>query len=235
MYKVIICDDDKDICNWLAEKLNAHYANKLCISVCEYAEELLEEGKEQEVQADIILMDILLKDANGIKIIQQIQESKPELKAIFITGYIDYASDIFCANPSSFLVKPLKEENLYEAVDKVIGEMMEEESQSYVLKSKGNIARVKFSDILYCESEKRVLILHEKKRDVISYKKLDEVEQELPDYFLRCHQSYLVNMNQIMNFEADRIMLYGGQEVPVSRAKRKEARERFLEFIGKFE
>lgn len=234
MYKVIICDDDKDICSWIAEKLNKQYENELCISICECAEELLETENEQRVQADIILMDILLKEANGIKIIQQIQENKPELKAIFITGYIDYASDIFCANPSSFLIKPLKEEKVYEAVDKVIGEIKEEEDQSYVLKSKGNITRVKFSDILYFESEKRVLILHEKKRTVMSYKKLDEVERELPAYFLRCHQSYLVNMNQITCFETDRIELYGGKDVPVSRAKRKEAKERFLEFVGEF-
>ena len=66
----------------------------------------------------------------------------------------------------------------------------------------------------------------------MTYRKLDDVHKELPDYFLRCHQSYLVNMKHIACMRQLRLELDDGRIIPVSRPRYQEAKERFLAFLG---
>ena len=64
------------------------------------------------------------------------------------------------------------------------------------------------------------------------YGKLDHLERQLPDQFLRCHKSFLVNMDRIRNFEKHQIELESGRMVDVSRSRLKEAREKYFQYVG---
>ena len=64
------------------------------------------------------------------------------------------------------------------------------------------------------------------------YMKMDELEKILPEYFLRCHKSYIVNMNQILSLSSEGIVLESGKKLPVSRAKYREAKRRFLTYFN---
>lgn len=232
MYRVAICDDEPDILQWLEETLNNEYGTRLSISTYKSAAAFLEEMNAcDNSKTDIILMDIKLQDANGIEVLKSLQE-KCKAKIIFITGYLDYAQDIFKVNPSYLLKKPLEVSALFEAMNKVMKIIEEEDRESYTVLFQGNVTRVKLQDILYFESEKRKIILHSRQGTIETYKKLNEVERELEKTFLRCHQSFLVNMNEIERFGSNVIEMYGGKKVPISRAKFKDARDKFLRYIG---
>ena len=62
--------------------------------------------------------------------------------------------------------------------------------------------------------------------------KLSDMEKLLPEYFLRCHQSYLVNMDRIRKFTLDGIVLIDGRVIPVSRARYTETKDKFLKNLG---
>lgn len=234
MTKILICDDNYELCEFLKGMLVEEYDSSVNVTVYKCAEDLMAEihKHEERKPADIILLDIDINGTNGIDVAEQLQGRFCDLKVIFITGHIDYSTEIFRVKPSNFIVKPIDRQKLLQAIDKVREELEEEEHDSFVITFKGNVFKVKANDILYFESEKRTVILHSRQGSWTIYRKLDEVQKELPDYFLRCHQSYLVNMNEIKSLRPLRIELNQGEEIPVSRPKYKETKERFFEFIG---
>lgn len=232
--RIAVCDDNNDVCKYIKQVLVGKYKKNVSVFIYNDAEKLLEDYTEKKDTkiADILLMDIEVAGVNGIDVVAQVQKIYSEMKVIFITGYIQYSTDIFRATPSSFLVKPLDPVKLIEAIDKLMMQIQEEDKDCFVISFKSRVFKIKLSDIMYFESDQRTIIVHGRHESWTIYRRLDEIQEEVPDYFLRCHQSYLVNMNEIKGIKSLRIELYNGAVVLISRPKHREAKERFLEYIA---
>ena len=63
------------------------------------------------------------------------------------------------------------------------------------------------------------------------YKKLDEIQEELPPYFLRCHQSYLVNMNYIKRADKE-FELVTGDIISIRQRDLKRIRSVYLDYLA---
>ncbi len=232
--RITICGDCLKLCKHFKGILEEQYGREVCVAVYSNVQDLeadYEPGKERN-PADILLMDIDMEGVNGIDVVARIQEHFHQLKVIFITGHIELSTEIFRVNPNNFLLKPIQAETLLDAVERARKQIEKEESECFVVTFKGAVFRIKTRDILYFESEKRTVILHGREGSWTIYRKLDEVQEAVPDYFLRCHQSYLVNMNEVRSLQPLRLEMNQGDVIPVSRPKYKETKERFLQFLG---
>lgn len=231
--RLAICEDDVASREMIRRMVRCRYGKSTRITVFESADALLEKWKKSVREfADIVLMDIQMEGTDGISAAKKIRRDYPDSRIIFLTGYLEYATEIFEADPVYFLVKPVSEDKLYAAIDKAWELVQEREQETITLVSKGSVNRVKVEDIVYVESERRTLTVHEKCRSVTVNMKLDEMESMLPDFFLRSHQSYLVNMKRIKRFAAQGIELYDGLVLPISRPRYAKAKEKFLQFLG---
>lgn len=234
MTRIAICEECPKLCGYLKGVLEGRYGREISISVYTNVQELkadYESGKESK-PADILIMDIDVNGVNGIDVVAGIQEQFRHVKVIFITDHIELSTEIFRVNPNNFLLKPIKEEKLLDALERARKQMAEEENEWFVVTFKGTVFKIKPRDIVYFESEKRTVILHGRKESWTIYRKLDEVQEAVPDYFLRCHQSYLVNMNEVRSLKPLQLEMNQGDVIPVSRPKYKETKERFLQFLG---
>lgn len=234
MMRIAVCMEQAELCGYVKQLLETWYAGAVCIHSYAGAQELEADycaGRARNV-ADVLLMDIDLDGTSGIDVIARIQERFSQLKVIFISAHLEYAEEIFRVNPNNFLIKPIEPDRLFAAVERARKQIEQEDRECFVITVKGNAFKIRINDILYLESEKRTVILHGRYESYIIYKKLDDVQAELPDYFLRCHQSYLVNMNEIRSLKPLRLELYHGEVIPVSRPKYRETKERFLSFLG---
>lgn len=237
MIRIAICDNQTEYCALVEKQLLDEFGTSISVTAYGSAEELIEDyslGKGRNI-ADILLINMELGERSGIDAARKLQEKYKNLKVIFMAQKVEAAEEIFRANPSDFLLKPIKKKKLLEAVSKVIRQVEDEDDAYFVVAFKGNIFKLKARDILFFESEKRTAILHGRKERWTLYRKLDDIQKELPDYFLRCHQSYLVNMNEIKSLKPLCVELYEGDIIPISRPKYKETREKFLDFLGKSE
>ena len=232
--RITICDDSQELCKHLKKVLEERYGRDICVTVYNKLQDLeadYEPGKECS-PADILIMDMDMNGVNGIDVVAGIQERFSLVKVIFITDHIEFSTEIFRVNPNNFLLKPIKAETLLEAVERARRQIAEEENECFVVTFKGTVFKIKTRDIMYFESEKRTVILHGRNESWTIYRKLDEVQEAVPDYFLRCHQSYLVNMNEIRSLKPLCLEMNQGDVIPVSRPKYKETKERFLQFLG---
>ena len=231
MYRVAVCDDNREILNEIGRMLEDTTEEISDVDLYASAQEL-ENIYTEHGQYDIILMDILLEQENGISLARRIQDQSPDTQVIFFTGYLEQAENIFGANPAAFLVKPISQDKLDAALGKAIRKLKEGEQDCVTLTIRSKILRIRVDDIYYVESNKRILNIHFRNESLQVYEKLDNFLKKVSLVFLRSHKSYAVNMNKIKYFSSEGIELCDGRIVPVSRPKYRKAKEAFLKFCG---
>ncbi|MDR1605184.1 MAG: LytTR family transcriptional regulator [Gracilibacteraceae bacterium] len=87
------------------------------------------------------------------------------------------------------------------------------------------------SDIFFFEAQGRKIALRTKAQEILFYSNFDQLLRQLPDWFLRCHRGYIVNIKKIdgVNFADNVITMTEGSAVPISRTYRDSVRERLEE------
>lgn len=91
---------------------------------------------------------------------------------------------------------------------------------------------MKINEIRFIESNKRIVYIHTESGREQCYTSLNALETRLPENFLRCHKSFLVNMEKIKSFSRTGIILYSGEEISISRTKISESKRKYFTYIG---
>lgn len=233
MVKIALCDDEKKICSHLKKLIEERYGHIFSIFAAQSPEEFLDEWKEDPNKtADILITDIQFEtengQQNGILEAKKIQERFSRPQIIFMTGYLEYATEIFDASPVYFLLKPIEKEDLYKALDKSMIKLQSEWKKSIFVELKGSVEKILVNEILYIENKGRNLLVHMKEADKAFHMKLGDFEAKLPPHFLRPHQSYLVNMDYIKEFNRTEIILQNDVKIPISRTKYPLIKEKIM-------
>lgn len=232
MLKILICDDEQDWSDQLKNLINKSLEEQCLVWTCSTQEEVRALEKKN-MDFDLVMMDICLGEKNGISLAAELHRKHPEWKFIFVSGYIDkYVEGMFLKiRPYGVLKKPVNGDLCIRMLNKIMEDKQSE--RGIVLKLyRGKIKKLPFDDIFYFESNKRIITIHMTYGDEQCYERLDKLEEQLPDSFLRCHKSYLVNMDKITGFLKNGIELCNGTMVSVSRTKMKESKEKYFHYMG---
>ena len=233
MIEVFVCDDDINITEFLKFFIMKHFGDDYKVVAMNCCRELIGMVELNERVPDILIMDINLQDGNGIETVRHLQNIHPKLRVIYLTGIIQYATEIFETNPAYFLVKPIQEHHLIEAITKVSNDIEFERSDSIVLRTNGSEIIVFRKEIMYVESHGRKLILHmaDGRMNEI-YEKMDAVQEHFGPAFVRSHKRYLVNMKYIVERTNKEFFLSNGTVLPISKPNLKEAKIKFIAYLG---
>lgn len=178
-------------------------------------------------KADIIFLDVQLKDGQGVDILNKMDTSK--YKIVFTTAHDKYTFDAFKHKSFGYLLKPIDPDDFKEIVTRILNDLKSiksvEPKKIKIPINSGNIW-IEINDIIRCEAENnytRVFVNDHKSSYVIS-KTLKTVENEVvnSDKFVRVHQSHLINLNFIaeLKIQNNKIQLINGDSVPVSRSNK---------------
>ena len=234
MVNVGICDDNRDVLRSLAQMIRSSWTTEHTITLCNSRAEL-----EQWLagtgtnRPDVLLLDIDLGIENGITVSNWVADRCPGLKILFITGHVEYSQDIFHGKADGFLIKPVDCRVLCRELDRVTEVPAAPETEDYLsLKVHKEVLRVPVREIRYLESQRRVVYIVTENERLEGYFKLNELEERLPEQFLRCHQSYLVNLDHVSRFRSDYLELMDGTQIPISKKRQKTSREAFYHYLG---
>ncbi|WP_119079845.1 LytR/AlgR family response regulator transcription factor [Chitinophaga alhagiae] len=186
-------------------------------------------------QPDLLLLDISLGDGTGFDLLQELA---PACKVIFITAHQHFAIKAIKYGALDYLLKPVDEEELRQALARASRMQAAEPAQlavareqlkqgglphRIVLRSQQYLQIVAFEEIIYCQSDAgyTTFFLADGRKIVVS-KSIKEYEELLPDtWFLRPHQSYLVNHRFIDRYHKDGyLVLRNNIEIPVSTRRK---------------
>jgi len=220
MLLVAVCDDlPKD--RLYIKSLICDYCNRMKyeihISEFENGEALENYYLNQETFFDIIFLDIYMNGKNGILTAKQIRKYDLDCKIIFTTTSTKHALESFEVFPYNYLTKPLSKSTFFPVFEKAIDATQKEKQKSLSIKVGASLQKLFLKDILFIESAARTLSIHTIHAKIYStVLKLDEIQKQIDDpRFIRCHQSFLVNMDYISSVENYSFKLVNGQAITI--------------------
>lgn len=234
MLNILICDDDCGSTRYLQDVISRKLDVPYSVEMCTSGDELFQYIKKEKSRIDVLLMDIKLEKENGIEIAAMIKQKLPGLKVIFVTGYKEEYSEILflSVKPFGILGKPVNSEILVSLLRQAGMQCENMEEETIPIKFKNQISNVKVDEIRFIESNKRIVYIHTESGREQCYTSLNALELQLPEKFLRCHKSFLVNMDKIKSFSRTGIVLYSGEEIGISRTKIVESKKKYFTYIG---
>lgn len=232
MITVSICEDETYFVSELKKMLDEYCGLReihVSISAFSDGEELLASNQ----MADIILMDIKLPTSNGMEIIRHLRNLGSNSQVIFITAFQKYVFQAFDLDAVHYILKPVSEEKLFSAMDKAIKRVVANRGKTLLITSGTTASRVPLKDILYCEAMNHQITVHTLTEQVQFFGTLDAIEEKLDERFFRCHRSYIVNMDHVIDKQPGSAIMEGGDHILISRRKQQEFTQKLLEICRK--
>ncbi len=177
----------------------------------------------------VVFLDIYMPGITGVEAARRLRKRDANCMLVFTTTSEEHALDSYSVYAAGYLLKPYSREQLAETLDWCV-QALSPRLQVYEFVSGRERCQVPLREILYIEIYGREAVLHTAKQSYTFHRSLSEIEQELPEEFLRCHRSYLVNMRHIARAEAGDFLLKDGRQVPIGTGMGPNVRQRFFDW-----
>ena len=182
---------------------------------------------------DILFLDIYMPGLSGVDAARRLRELDKRCAIIFFTTSTDHGLDSFEVEASDYLVKPVTAEDLARAMDWYL-QNMPEELRSLRVCSDGTWTELPITSIMYIETLDHQSYIHLKDRTVVTRRSLNDLTSDLDSQdFLRCHKSYLCNMNYVKAIENSDFRLTNGELVPIRAGNPGKVRDDFINWTYK--
>jgi two-component system LytT family response regulator len=228
--RCIIVDDEPNAVNLLEIFIRQATQWKL-LAKCYDALEALAFLKTQDV--DVIFLDINMPHLSGMELAGLLPANT---FIIFTTAYSEYAADSYRYPTLDYLMKPVTLKRFYAAVQKVEAYFAGKEGdlplspplteEFFFIKSGKTLHKVLLKDILYFEGEKEYVRLVASTGQLLIYRRMKEIEEQLTTPFIRVHHSYIVNVARLDKIQDNHVFI-GGKQISVSD----KFRSRFMEAV----
>ena len=205
---------------------------------------------------DAIFCDINMPDLNGMDFVKSL--ACPPL-VVFTTAYSEYAVEGFRVNAVDYLLKPFGLQDFQRAALRLKSRSEESgvrsensssaesnltppsslhtpQEDTIFLKTDYRIVKVSIPDIRYIEgmSEYLKVWIKDEAKPIITLLSMKKMEECLPDYFMRIHRSYIINLTMIQEVNKNRVIMDADTYLPIGDMY-KEAFQAYLDtkFLGK--
>lgn len=234
MKKIVICEDSEIDREILKHVLNQYFEDiNRKAEIVEYTtgDALLADVEEGYLDAEVLFLDIYMKGLNGMETAHKLREIKSKVPIIFLTASPDFAIESYEVRAAGYLLKPFDEGKLR----KLLSRILKTECKRRIAVKVGRQHRYPYTDeIMYIESSGHSATLHMKDgSDIVTIEKLNDIEKRLDEgHFIRCNQSYLVNMDYIQDTDSD-FILTDGTRIPIRVRGRKDVLDNYNVYFDK--
>lgn len=235
MLHIGICDDRAEdratLCALLGQIPGLRRTMDLQVSEYVSGEQLLLDAEDGRCDFDLLFLDIFMGGLSGMETARQLRGLGVQSPLVFLTSSPEFALESYDVEAAGYLLKPLGLERLTPLVQRLLSPA---EKPRLAIKCAGRRQLCGYDEILYLESDNNVTHIHlVDGQTLTSRERLNAMEQALSDpRFLRCHQSYLVNMDYIQRAERD-FTMEGGALVPIRAHSRKEMADAYYQYFVK--
>lgn len=226
-----ICDDNETQLSNLRKLLNQWSETKdFVLNIDEYisAESFLFSYPDKP--CDLLLLDIEMKEINGMELARKLRSSGDMLPIIFITGYSEYMNEGYEVEALHYLLKPVDKEKLFNVLDRYVKHRSMK--KEILLQCQDETLHVSADEILYIEAQGKKTDLHlTDGRQLSCVLGINALKASLPEDFTLCHRSFIVNIRYIKSIGKEELTLDSGYKLPVSRRLYREVNERFIDYF----
>lgn len=191
-----------------------------------------------EWQLDALFVDISLSGGpyegvrDGIDLVQSYIPRNSPIQVIFMTGFDQFYTRVYEARHVSFVRKPFNAADVSLALSQAFEASLARTDAPPAIRCNHDVVLIRPSEVSFIESDRRCAFIHEGAQVHRVYRKLSDLLDELPTQFVRCHQSFLINLDFVEKLGTDSLLLSTGDKVPMSRRCRSQVRDALFERIG---
>ena len=230
--RIAICEDNEIHRDILEHLLNRYFSERPIhfeLVPYQYGMNFLYD-MEEGAYFDMAFLDIYMEDTMGNQIAHKLRAMGYQGEIVFLTASSDFAIEGYDVDASGYLLKPLDYGKLEMVMDRITRNIA---PSTYQIRHRTTVTKLAYHEILYIESNKSKCILHtESGESYTVYKTLNTIEKELGDRrFLRCHQSFLVNMDHIKQI-GKQFLLSNGDYVPIRQRGVKAMQQAYIDYIA---
>lgn len=179
---------------------------------------------------DIIFLDIYLGGISGTEAAKLIRRQDQSCDLIFATTSREHGLLSYELRVTDYLVKPFSQSDVDAALDWILMER-EEQYQTITIRSEWEEEQILVRDIQYIEVIRHTAVLHLTDGIKRTRKGLNELEAEIGNgSFLRCHRSFLVNLDHVAAIVQGDFSMSGGDKVPISAKRAAEVKRAFFDW-----
>lgn len=239
--RIVVCDDSTEdlaeIERLLTKYKKSNPNTKLETELFSDAAKLYQKIQEKEL-ADIYVLDMIMSEKTGIDIGNLIRSIGKESVIVYITTSDDFAMEAYGVRAVRYLLKPVSEEQFFEALDYALSLTKLEKEITYPVKTKNGLVAVPYSKIEYIENYSRVLNIclsdGESIKSIFIRKSFDEEIKEIAQdkRFIQVHKSFLINMNYVNQLTQSSILMESGKSIPVSKKRAADVKKEYLLFVN---
>jgi DNA-binding LytR/AlgR family response regulator len=176
---------------------------------------------------DLIISDINMPDMTGLEFVRSL--SNPPM-IIFITAHPQYAVESYKVSAIDYLLKPYdfadfsnsikKALTHYEIQHKNTPAPQNAEPETIFIKTDTRYVRITLSEIIYIKGYGEYLRIYTqgKETPLTTLSSFAAIKEHLSEDFLQVHRSYIVNMNQVMQIERNRILIDRDTIIPIGES-----------------
>lgn len=183
----------------------------------------------------VLFIDAWMGSADTPAGVEFVQSNRPRLartQIVYIAESGRYTSSIYETSDCYFLEAPFAQEGIDRALGLALSRLAEHTRACIPLKIGTTVRLLKYADIAYVESLRRKLRIHAVNEVIDVYGSLAYAASVLPDQFVQCHKSFIVNLDYVSELNKSAFVMASGEEVPVSQTKRKDSRSALLRYLA---
>ena len=239
-FRIAVCDDEKPSRDFELKLIN-QWAEKseLLISADSYtsAENFLFES-EDRLEYDLLILDIQMGKMNGVELAKTLRKRGFEGALVFLTGIKDFAIEGYEVGAVRYLLKPLKEPELFKTLSLVYTDFSKHEKEVFLLQSGNDVSKIPYENIIYIEARGHYVHLCGKKQTQHFEKEwkgaFSSVSEDFEKHKFFClRRGLLVNLEHVSKINRTDCLLDNDETIPIARGKYQELNEAFINYYRK--
>ena len=232
--KIAVCDDDElDRDSMLIGLTSIEEDLKLEFDIYMFAsgEELCENLESNTY--NIILLDIIMGDFDGIDTATKLRSMGEDSKIIFVSSYDERLRDLFKVGAIAFIDKPVDIEELQSAIESGLELIKKEEAKQFAYKKQGKTCFLPLNKIEFFESHRNVVEIHSKNSSVSYTDQLKNIWGKLSSYpqFIMPNQSTIFNMQHIKMISNKIILKSTNEDFNIGRNYKADTVKRYGDYL----
>lgn len=233
MLSIAVCDDEVIECSNMAKRIKGIMEEMKIPCIIRQFQSGRELLKALE-SFDIIFLDIIMQDLDGMKTAQIFRKKLFDKILIFVSSSREYVFDAYDVEAFQYLLKPIDEKKLKKVLQKAVFKV-ENHSQEFIIVSRERQKKKLFlDDIYYFEIKGRIINIHGTDGIFTYYGQIGVLENSLQEKgFFRCHKSYLINLRYVDVYNRQEIILDNGERIVVAKRRYEEFCKEILGYMRK--
>ena len=230
MVKIGVCDVNEDETRRTVYLLESPMKNDVIdkdnVTIASYTlESVMLDLDDQKFDYDIFITELSFYNGrNGVELANRINKVAPSCNIIFYTNKIPNELDIYESRHVNCMLKGRHNARLVMTTGRLIEALMSEKSKAFIkIRFDRNIIILDCREIMYIKIENRVTKFYtarteeNEKRVFCEYRPLSEIIRELPDNFVRCSASDVVNKDHIKKYNHQTVTMMDGAVIKIGR------------------